>query len=229
MTSIPEIKIYAIPPTLLVPNNPKPLLLYKNCFIGKNGKIDLAHAYDTFTSNGWDIKWVTRYGRQQTSHYHPSTHEVMVVVSGPGVVRWGVADLGDPKDWEEHTYGSAYEKGGLEIEVEVGDVFLVPAGVAHKSFDRDSGQPDAVALTGETAHTMDLEEEQDERGKVLSVETEEKLHGFVMMGAYPRGLDWTWGAGGDHVGRFEECWSVSKPEMDPVVGKGDGGLFQYWV
>ncbi|RDW78694.1 cupin domain-containing protein [Aspergillus mulundensis] len=229
MTTTSETKTFTIKPTPLIPNNPKPLLLYKNCFVRDDGKLDLARAYDTFTSNAWDVKWVTRYGRQQTSHYPPTTHEVMVVVSGPGVVRWGVADLRDPSNWEEHTYGSAFEQGGLEIEVEVGDVFLVPAGVAHKSFDKRSGQHDAVVLTGETAHAIELQEGQDERERVLGVEAEGELHGFVMMGAYPRGMNWTWGAGGDHVGRFEECWSVSNPETDPVVGKGKGGLYRYWA
>ncbi|KAL4900259.1 hypothetical protein BDW74DRAFT_183010 [Aspergillus multicolor] len=69
-------------PTPLIPNSPKPLLLYKNCFFhNSDGKVDTALAYDTFKQNGWDAQWVTTYSRYQRSHYHPQTHEVMVPVS----------------------------------------------------------------------------------------------------------------------------------------------------
>ncbi|KAL5041931.1 hypothetical protein BDW71DRAFT_201003 [Aspergillus fruticulosus] len=223
----PDVQTYApFPPTPLIPNNPRPLLLYKNCFLSEGGRPDLTVAYDTFVRNNWSPKWVVRYGRTQASHYHPTTHEVMVVLSGPGTIRWGVADLGDPANWKEHTYGDAQETGGLLTEAEAGDVFLVPAGVAHKSFDVGSAQPDAEVLTGKTAHAIDSS---DPRERVIEVERQGRLTGFVMMGAYPRGVEWTWGAGGDHVGRFEEVWNVPMPEWDPIAGKGDGGVHRYWA
>ncbi|KAL4760669.1 cupin domain-containing protein [Aspergillus foveolatus] len=225
MKSALEIETYTIAPTALVPNSPKPLLVYKHCFL-RHGRVDLAHAYDTFAANHWDPKWVVRYGRQQTSHYHPTTHEVMVVLSGRGRIRWGEADFGDPANWRKHTFGEAHETGGVETEVEAGDIFLVPAGVAHKSFDTDSEQPDAVVLTGETAHAIDSD---DPKEKVIELERQGKLTGFVMMGAYPRGVEWTWAVGGDHVGRFEEVWNLPTPEWDPVVGKGEGGIHRFWA
>lgn len=45
----------------------------------------------------------------------------MVVLSGSGVIRWGVADLSD--DVKETTYGDAYEGGGVEMDINVGDIF----------------------------------------------------------------------------------------------------------
>jgi uncharacterized protein YjlB len=90
---------YDIKPTKLVPNSPKPLLLYRNCFI-RDGKVDATLAHDTFKKNGWDAQWVTTDGRYQRSHYHPATHEVMVVLSGPGTIRWATADLNEERNPE---------------------------------------------------------------------------------------------------------------------------------
>jgi uncharacterized protein YjlB len=51
---------------------------------------------------------------------------------------------------------------------------------------------------------------------------------FMMMGAYPVGSDWDWSVGGDHAGRFEEVWSVPRPERDPVLGVSEEGLCGLW-
>ncbi|KAJ5281026.1 hypothetical protein N7478_006398 [Penicillium angulare] len=111
---------YDVKPTKLIPNSPKPLLLYKGCFL-RDGKVDAALAFDTFHKNGWDTQWFVTYGHYQRSRYHPATHEAMVVMSGPGKIRWGTADFGD--DPEKHTYGTASEDGALYTDVEVGHVF----------------------------------------------------------------------------------------------------------
>lgn len=214
----PEPISYNIKPTKLIPNSPKPLLLYKGCFLLDNGEIDLRMAYDTFTRNGWDVQWVNRYGHYQLSHYHPKTHEVMVVVSGPGTIRWGAADLDN--DAEKHTYGDAYEQDCLQFDVDVGDVFVIPAGVAHKSFDVRSKDLDVVGLTGGSGHWV---EAQDPRRAVGEL----RLSGFMMMGAYPKGNGWSWGTGGDDLGDFEGVWNLPNPEADPVVG-GQGGIGRYW-
>ncbi|KAF9887309.1 hypothetical protein FE257_010304 [Aspergillus nanangensis] len=203
---LPEPIVYHIKPTRLIPNSPKPLLLYKNCFF-RDGKIDPVLAYDTFKNNGWDPQWVTRYGRHQRSHYHAESHEVMVVLSGPGAIRWGVADLDD--DPEKHTYGDANEAGGLDMVANVGDVFVIPAGISHKNYDPHTANPDFRPLTG-GAHVI----ESDDPRKLVG---ELPLVNFTMMGAYPQGFTWTWGEGGDHAGRFESVWNVLNPQLDPVV------------
>lgn len=214
--ALPEPILYYIKPTPLIPNSPKPLLLYKGVFFN-NGKVDITSAYDTFRSHGWDVQWVTRYGRHQKSHYHSASHEVMVIVSGPGKIRWGAADLSD--DGQEHTYGSAFEDGSLELEVNVGDVFVIPAGIAHKSFDPRAAEAEFGCLTG-SARGVESEDPRKAVGEL-------PLTGFMMMGAYPQGFTWDWGEGGDHVGRFETVWSTSNPDMDPVLGD-KGGVGKYW-
>ncbi|KAL1880538.1 hypothetical protein VTK73DRAFT_5551 [Phialemonium thermophilum] len=213
----PQLIKYDIGPTKLMPNSPKPLLLYKKAFLGQDGKIDPLLAFDTFTKNGWDVQWVTRYGRAQRSHYHDSSHETMIVLSGPGRIRWGAADLDD--DPEKHTYGDAYEPGGIEIEVETGDLFVIPAGLAHKSFDPGAKGESYGCLTGD-AHGI----EADDPRKLVA---ELALQGFMMMGAYPRGFTWTWSEGGAHLGNFESIWSVETPDCDPLLGNS-GGIRDHW-
>ncbi|KAL4920723.1 hypothetical protein BDW62DRAFT_176099 [Aspergillus aurantiobrunneus] len=214
---MPQVIPYSIQPTNLIPNSPKPLLLYKGCFL-RDGKVDPALAFDTFSHNGWDVQWVTTYGHYQRSHYHATTHEAMVVLSGPGTIRWGTADYGD--DPQKHTYGGASEEGPLYCEVEPGDLFVIPAGVAHKSYDSRAPNPAPVSLTGGGAHRIVAEDPR----KVVS---ELAVSGFTMMGAYPRGMDWGWAEGGDHVGRYKSVWDVSNPDSDPFFG-GDGGIHRYW-
>ncbi|KAJ4252444.1 hypothetical protein NW762_011045 [Fusarium torreyae] len=216
MTALPEPIVYHIKPTKLIPNSPKPLLLYKNAFM-RNGQVDRTAVYDTFHANQWDIQWVTRYGRNQRSHYHSQSHEAMVVVSGPGRIRWGVADLSD--DPQEHTYGDAHEEGGLEVEVNVGDLFVIPAGIAHKNYDPNATSDKFGCLTG-AARGIEAE---NPRIAVAEI----PLKGFCMMGAYPRGFSWTWDEGGDNADDFETVWRVKNPDADPVVGQ-KGGIGKYW-
>ncbi|KAH7245476.1 hypothetical protein BKA59DRAFT_475855 [Fusarium tricinctum] len=216
MTTLPEPIVYYLKSTKLIPNSPKPLLLYKNAFV-RDGQVDRTAAFDTFHKNQWDVQWVVRYGQYQRSHYHSQTHEVMVVVSGPGRIRWGVADLSD--DWKEHTYGKGYEDGGLDIEVNVGDVFVIPAGVAHKSYDPHATSAEFGCLTG-AARGIEAE---NPRIAVAEV----PLEGFCMMGAYPRGFSWTWDEGGDSAEDFESVWRIDNPVADPVTGQ-NGGINKYW-
>ncbi|KAJ5392455.1 FAD-dependent pyridine nucleotide-disulfide oxidoreductase [Penicillium cosmopolitanum] len=190
---------YNIIPTKLIPNSPKPLLHYKNAFV-REGKLDIGLAYDTFVKNGWEIQWVTQYARS------------MVVVSGPGRIRWGVADLDE--DEEKHTYGDAREEGGLLLDVNVGDLFVIPAGVAHKNYDPFTTLPLVNCLTGNARGI----ESDDPREMVQGL----KMKGFMMMGAYPRGENWSWGDGGDSPD-FVAVWNVENPEFDPFVGSGGGG------
>jgi uncharacterized protein YjlB len=218
--STPTIIPYHIKPTPRVPNSPKPLLLYKNCFL-RNGKVDITVAYDTFTKNGWDPQWVTTYGNTQRSHYHPATHEVMVVLSGPGTIRWGTADLTD--DPQKHTYGMAgtdFEDGSVFIDVEAGDLLVIPAGVTHKSFDRRAKDLDPTCLSGGEAHKIEAD---DPRAFVGALQ----VQGFSMMGAYPRGMSWGWAEGGEHVGAYEVIWRVRNADLDPVFG-AEGGINVHW-
>lgn len=94
-----------------IPNNSKyPLMIYKGAF--------LIHPDDNpnviktvFAQNGYSNAWID--GIIDYQHYHSNTHEVLGVFSGKAEVQFG----------GEH---------GVCIELDKGDVVLIPAGVAHK-------------------------------------------------------------------------------------------------
>ncbi|PIG82845.1 hypothetical protein AARAC_003115 [Aspergillus arachidicola] len=92
VTMTSEIIPYYIGPTKKIPNSPKPLLLYKNCFL-RDGQVDL------------------------TSHTRPSS-KMAGKFNGPGIIGWGVADLDD--DLQKNTYGTAYESGGVQMGANTG-------------------------------------------------------------------------------------------------------------
>lgn len=257
--------VYHIPPTKLIPNSKLPLLYFPNFFKPSSSSqpsqaVDAGMVYDHFLSHGWETQWIAKYGLSQPSHYHPETHECMAVLTGPGRIRFGVADL--DADWRKNTplslkasqeskdereqrrpstteidtgatdwrkredqsegEGVYYEPGGLELAVNAGDAFIIPAGVAHKSYNPAETAEEAVALTGGSFHGVTGDS--DDTRKVVA---ECELSGFTMIGAYPGSRDWTWAEGGAHVGDFEKVWAVSRPELDPLVGK-EGGLNVLW-
>lgn len=210
-----EIKEYYLPPTTLIPNSPYPLLHYKGVF-PKNpstSQCNPTEVYTLFTKNTWSVQWIFRYGPTQPSHYHSHTHECMAVLSGTATIRFGVADTSP--DMRVNTHSDAHEDGGIELRAEVGDVFIIPAGVAHKTFD---GRPDAEfkLLSPGTGHGIE--------GGRRAVEAI-GLEGFTMMGAYPPGGEWDFVVGG---GEFERVWSVLKPVLDPVFGDEEVGLVGRW-
>ena len=210
-----SVKAYELPPTLLIPNSPNPVLHYPRLL--SVGDIEARlQAFDLFSQNGWQTQWIYRYGKTQASHYHSHTHECMVVLSGSATIRFGVADVvGDDSEvWDK-------EQGGVEVKAEVGDVFVIPSGVAHKTYSPSEDFP-LKLLTPGNGHGIDAE---DERSAVASVE----LSGFTMMGAYPKdGGQWDFLEGGDHDGEYEKVWSVPLPNCDPVLGTSKDGLCGRW-
>jgi len=65
-------------------------------------------------------------------------------------------------------------------------------------------------------------------GDVRGVLERVSLSGFTMMGAYPQGGVWDFAIGGEHVGCYQEVWSIPKPDRDPIMGS-DGGICALWV
>lgn len=211
-----EVNKYHLPPTPLIPNSPRPLLHYQGVLAPRpdGAHCDAAEAYKLFTQNDWRVSWIFRYGPTQLSHFHSRAHECMAVLSGTATIRFGVADTSD--DLDENTNGSSREEGGVEIEAAAGDVFVIPAGVAHKTYNT---KPEAefALLTPGKGRSIEAEDPP----KVLS---DIELSGFTMMGAYASG-EWDFVKSG---GDFETVWSVPKPEKDPVFGKGPKGLCVTW-
>lgn len=211
-----DIRQYHLPPTDLVPNSPRPLLHYKNVLAKRpnSSHCDPAEVWDMFTKNEWNVHWIFRYSRTQISHFHSQAHECMAVLSGTATIRFGVGDTSP--DLKENTDGSAWEEGGVLLEAEAGDVFIIPAGVAHKTHNTKPEMEFALLSPG-TGHGI----EADDPKKVLS---EIKLDGFTMMGAYSGGDRDFVATGGD----FEKVWAVPKPRYDPVLGSLERGLCQTW-
>jgi uncharacterized protein YjlB len=135
----------------------------------------------------------------------------MVVLTGSATIRFGVADVSDGT-----SPASGCEEGGVELEANAGDVFILPAGVAHKTFDTRP-RAELELLTPGDGHAVDLE---GLEGVVLE--------GFTMMGAYPEGYVWDSAVGGDSEGAYQQVWDVPKPERDPVLGNEEEGMRGLW-
>jgi uncharacterized protein YjlB len=211
-----EVKEYHLYPTDLIPNSPRPLLHYKHALAQNSAKthIDPVEVYNLFTRNGWDVQWIFRYGPTQPSHYHSKAHECMAVLSGTATIRFGVADTSD--DLDANTHGDAWEKGGVELKAEAGDVFVIPSGVAHKTYNT---KPEAEfrLLTPGEGHGIDADDKREALEKI-------ELSGYTMLGAYAGGV-WDFVKRG---GEFEKVWAVPKPRLDPVFGDKDEGLCKTW-
>jgi uncharacterized protein YjlB len=94
----------------LVPNNPKPFLVYK-------GAVDVGNDHPEktieglFGANGWGAMW--RNGVYDFVHYHATVHEVLGVARGHAKVRFGGGK-------------------GEVLEISAGDVAILPAGTGHQ-------------------------------------------------------------------------------------------------
>lgn len=214
-----EVKKYHLPPTALIPNSPYPLLYYPGLLNEQVGRPDdaIPVVHDLFDSNGWKTQWIFRYGPTQEAHYHSHTHECMAVLSGTATIRFGVADTNP--DLQLSTHGGAKEDGGVEIEARVGDVFIIPAGVAHKTHDTTPGE--FALLTPGGGRGVDAENPREALAKI-------NLSGFTMIGAYPKNGEWDYATGGESAGRYSAVWEVPKPEHDPVLGTAEAGLCGLW-
>ena len=171
------------------------------------------------------MQWIYRYGPTQPSHYHSSTHECMVVLSGSATVRFGVADA--ESDYQSIPHGSAdgkeegKEEGGIELPARKGDVFNLPAGIENKTFNTLPASTFKLLTPGDGHHTA----ADGVRDALAGVE----LDGFTMMGAYPKGGVWDFAIGGENSGEYEAVWAVPKPDADPVLGKEPRGLCSLWT
>jgi uncharacterized protein YjlB len=104
-----EVREYSFEDDGSIPNNPTlTLLLYPQAL--SEGERDTSHCKELLSDNGWGGAWVN--GVFPYHHYHSTSHEVLVVVSGRASITFG-------------------GPGGETVEVEAGDVVVIPAGVGH--------------------------------------------------------------------------------------------------
>lgn len=99
-----------------IPNNDLPLLLYQNAF-DQRGSEGAQWLEDHFGKNNWSNAW--RNGVYSYHHYHSTSHEVLGVYSGSARLLLG-------------------GERGKKVEVEAGDIIIIPAGVGHKNLGSSS-------------------------------------------------------------------------------------------
>lgn len=95
-----------------IPNSPLPLLVYRQAV-----PADAAAIERIFTQNRWPAAW--RAGVHPFHHFHSDAHEVLGVASGRAKVLFG-------------------GPGGEVLQVQAGDVVVVPAGVGHCNQERSA-------------------------------------------------------------------------------------------
>ncbi|KAJ4368492.1 hypothetical protein N0V86_009397 [Didymella sp. IMI 355093] len=225
-----EVRTYALPPTKLIPNSPHVLIHYPGLLTSliKDKSFSTSQIFDLFASNGWQSQWIARYGPNQNSHYHSGAHECMAVISGGSAkIRFGVADSKEDRE-QDLGLGTAgkdmneegREDGGVLLDAAVGDVFILPAGVAHKTHN-PLPKTDGIEF-------HQPPDKNDEEGSKKFFESIPVVGEFMMMGAYPKGGEWDFAVGGEHEGHFDDVWNVKVPERDPVLGMSAEGLTGLW-
>jgi len=106
----------------IFPNSVLPLLFYRQAFITE-AKDPASIFEQRFANNDWTNSW--RDGVYSFPHYHSTSHEVLGVYRGSATVRLGGGR-------------------GKNIEVQAGDVVVIPAGVAHQNI----GASDDFSVVG---------------------------------------------------------------------------------
>ncbi len=128
-----------------IPNNPNlPLLVYPRGL--SEPEQQPSRCKELLAKNGWGGAWVD--GVFSYHHYHSTSHEVLCVVSG----RTSIA-FGGPE--------------GETVEVQAGDMVVIPAGVGHCN-SGSSGDFTVVGAYPRGQENYDLRTgEEGERPKVL--------------------------------------------------------------
>ena len=112
-----EVREYLFEDDGRIPNNPTlPLLVYSQALAKSD--LDPSSCKELLARNGWGGAWVD--GVFSYHHYHSNAHEVLCVVGGSASIAFGGPE-------------------GETVEVEAGDVVVIPAGVGHCNKGSDGG------------------------------------------------------------------------------------------
>ncbi len=107
-----ELKTYLLKDDGAIPNNEQlPLLVYSGV-LELPDKNPAAACEAVFQANNWGSSW--RNGIYSFHHYHSTAHEVLAIARGQARVQFG-------------------GETGPVVEVQTGDVVIIPAGVGHKN------------------------------------------------------------------------------------------------
>jgi uncharacterized protein YjlB len=95
-----------------IPNSRLPMLVYRNAVAPDPAAIE-----ELFTANRWPAAW--RNSVHPFQHFHSNVHEALGVARGHGKVQFG-------------------GPGGQTLDVQAGDVVVVPAGVGHCRLEKSA-------------------------------------------------------------------------------------------
>ncbi|MBS1525919.1 MAG: cupin [Bacteroidetes bacterium] len=115
-TTIQEIRQIHLDDDGTFPNSTLPVLFYKAALYIP-ALFPAAHVKNLFESHGWSNSWDS--GIFEFHHYHSITHEVLGIYSGETTLQLG----GD---------------NGVKLQIQKGDVIVIPAGVAHKNLRQEN-------------------------------------------------------------------------------------------
>ncbi|GAB4036386.1 cupin [Spirosoma gilvum] len=96
-----------------IPNSKFPLLVYRHAFT-ERGNAGAEWLEKRFASNNWTNSW--RNGVYSFHHFHSTSHEVLGVYLGSALLHLG-------------------GEQGQKVQVEAGDILVIPAGVGHKNLE----------------------------------------------------------------------------------------------
>ncbi|OCK77354.1 hypothetical protein K432DRAFT_428070 [Lepidopterella palustris CBS 459.81] len=115
----PTPEVYYFSPTSHVPNSVLPVLIYRKVLPAHPTAVSTR---DALEKNLWLQGGVFKTYR--THHFHSVTHECYAVFKGSSRLLLGRGPLDDTE-------------GGVEVDVSVGDIIVLPAGVSHCSVDSE--------------------------------------------------------------------------------------------
>jgi uncharacterized protein YjlB len=131
-----------------IPNNPKlPVLIYKNVidFSTRNHSDAIQNKYG---ENHWYRSWVN--GIYDFNHYHSNNHEVLGVAKGQCTVCLGGDD-------------------GIEVNIEKGDLLVLPAGTSHRNLSCSSNFTCVGAYSINREYNMKYGRNEDEKESSLEM------------------------------------------------------------
>ena len=147
-------------PTKFIPNSTYPLLYYASAF---HRNVTAGEIQARFSENKWIPQW--QYGMYKRSYYHSTTHEALGVFKGEAKLRFGVSDA-----------EVADDSNSVTLSVSVGDVLVIPSGVAHRALE-DSGGFQMVGAYPEGAKEWDMNYGGEHHGVEKSIPSLDPVNG----------------------------------------------------